>query len=84
MKRPAEAEVQIRRALERDPLNEQIQALFSRDLVHARTFDEAVRQFQKVLQTNPDSPPAAEQSRRGNLHPETLRRGVHLFLTRYL
>jgi TolB-like protein len=58
LKRMPEAEQQIRRCLELDPLNPYVQADYGLFLLNARRFDEAIAQFQKVLKAEMDFGPA--------------------------
>ena len=58
MKRPAEAEEQIQRAMELDPLSEFVKSFYSVTLFISRRFEPATVQLRDVLETNPNSPMA--------------------------
>jgi tetratricopeptide (TPR) repeat protein len=73
MRRPAEAQVQIRRALELDLLSEFVQSLSAASLFMARRFDEAEAQLRSALKTN--NSPMALTGPSETLHYSVVRRG---------
>jgi eukaryotic-like serine/threonine-protein kinase len=58
MLRPKDAMAEIKRALELDPLNTLLQALYSVVLLHAHRYDETITVSRQVLQTVPNHPVA--------------------------
>jgi len=56
MGRPEEAMAMIKRALDLDPFNVQIQGFYVADLVFTRRYDEAIVEGRKVLAMQPDNP----------------------------
>ena len=58
MGRPQEAEAQIQRALQLDPLSEMVRAHYSFNLVATGRDDQAVVEIRKLLRTAPQNPPA--------------------------
>jgi TolB-like protein/Tfp pilus assembly protein PilF len=58
MKRPQEARGQIQRAIEQDPLNEQVRAFYAVTLGFEHRFNDEEAEHRNVLKTNPNSPMA--------------------------
>ena len=54
MKRPEEAMVQIKRALELDPLNALFRGFYAMDLMYARRYDDAIALLLDTLKTSPN------------------------------
>jgi adenylate cyclase len=53
-KRPEEAMVQIKLALEQDPLNALFQGHYAMDLMHARRYDDAIELLKATLKSEPN------------------------------
>jgi TolB-like protein/Tfp pilus assembly protein PilF len=58
LRRPAEADMQIKRALELDPLNGLFQSIYAMDLMYAGRYDDAVAVLLNILKTSPTDPVA--------------------------
>jgi eukaryotic-like serine/threonine-protein kinase len=56
MGRPEEAMVQIKRALELDPLSALFQDIYAMDLMYARQYDDAIALLRDTLTTSPNDP----------------------------